>query len=61
MDGNKVKAEQLGAAKAKGATTLLAPCHNCHSGLEDINQHYDLGLKIKFIGDILYEVMEKPA
>ncbi len=61
MDGNKVKAEQLAAAKAKGATTLLAPCHNCHSGLEDINQHYDLGLKIKFIGDILYEVMEKPA
>ncbi len=60
MEGNKVKAEQLAAAKAKGATTLLAPCHNCHSGLEDINQYYDLGLEIKFIGDILYEVMEKP-
>jgi len=60
MDGNRVKAEQLFAAKSKGATTLLAPCHNCHSGLEDINHHYGLGLKIKFIGDILYEVMEKP-
>jgi Fe-S oxidoreductase len=60
VDGNRVKAEQLLAAKKKGATTLLAPCHNCHSGLEDINQHYELGFKIKFIGDILYEVMEKP-
>ncbi|MCP4348735.1 MAG: (Fe-S)-binding protein [Desulfobacterales bacterium] len=60
MESNRVKAEQLFAVKAKGAKTLIAPCHNCHSGLEDINHHYGLGLNIKFIGDILYEVMEKP-
>jgi len=60
VDGNRIKAEQLFATKSRGATTLLAPCHNCHSGLEDINHHYGLGFKIKFIGDILYEVMEKP-
>jgi len=60
VDGNRIKAEQLFAAKSRGATTLLAPCHNCHSGLEDINHHYGLGFKIKFIGDILYEAMEKP-
>ncbi len=60
MDGNRIKAEQLFAAKSRGATTLVAPCHNCHSGLEDINHHYGLGLKIKFIGDIIYETMEKP-
>ncbi|MCJ7772617.1 MAG: (Fe-S)-binding protein [Desulfobacterales bacterium] len=57
MTGNKVKADQL--AKT-GVKILLAPCHNCHSGLEDINHHYKLGMNIKFIGDILYEVMEKP-
>ncbi len=57
---NKVKAEQLFAAKAKGAKVLIAPCHNCHSGLEDINHHYGLGLEIKFLMDILYEVMDKP-
>jgi Fe-S oxidoreductase len=61
MDGNRVKAEQLFAAKARGAKILIAPCHNCHSGLEDINSHYGLGLEVKFISDILYEVMEKPA
>jgi len=60
IDGNRIKAEQLFAAKAKGAKTLIAPCHNCHSGLEDINHHYGIGQDIKFIGDILYEVMEKP-
>jgi Fe-S oxidoreductase len=58
---NRVKAEQLFDAKARGAKVLLAPCHNCHSGLEDINRYYGVDLEIKFIGDILYEVMEKPA
>jgi Fe-S oxidoreductase len=36
IDGNKVKAEQLFGAKTKGAEVLVAPCHNCHSGLHDI-------------------------
>lgn len=58
--GNRIKAEQLFAAKTKGATVLIAPCHNCHSGLHDIVHHYGVGLDIKFFGDILYEVMEKP-
>ncbi len=61
VQSNRVKAEQLFAAKARGAKVLIAPCHNCHSGLEDINHHYGLNMEIKFIGDILYEVMEKPA
>jgi len=60
VEGNRVKAEQLFAAKAKGAKVLITPCHNCHSGLEDINHHYGLGLEIKFLMDILYEVMAKP-
>jgi Fe-S oxidoreductase len=61
VEGNRVKAEQLFAAKERGAKVLITPCHNCHSGLEDINHYYGLGLESKFIGDILYDVMEKPA
>jgi Fe-S oxidoreductase len=61
IEGNRVKAEQLFAVKARGAKVLIAPCHNCHSGLEDINHYYGLGFDIKFISDILYAVMEKPA
>jgi len=60
VNGNRIKAEQLSDAKTRGASVLIAPCHNCHSGLEDINHHYKLEMDIKFIGDILYEVMEKP-
>ena len=61
MKNNRIKAEQLFAVKSKGARVLLAPCHNCHSGLEDINHYYELGYQIKFISDILYEVIQKPG
>lgn len=60
IEGDKIKAEQLAAAKAKGAQTVIAPCHNCHGGLEDIIHHYKLDMDLKFLGDIIYETMEKP-
>ena len=59
VKGNRVKAEQLFAAKARGAKTIIAPCHNCHGGLEDIVEHYGLNMDIKFFGDILYDIIEK--
>ncbi len=59
VEGNRVKAEQLFRAKTKGAKTLIAPCHNCHGGLEDIVHQHGLNMEIKFLGDIIYEVMEK--
>ena len=52
-----IKAEQIATT---GAKVVLAPCHNCHSGLEDIVDYYKLGTHVKFISDILYEVIEKP-
>ena len=54
---NKVKADQI---KATGAEVLISPCHNCHSGLEDIVEYYEIGIPVVFISDIMYEVMEKP-
>ena len=60
INGNRIKAEQLFSVKTKGAKILIAPCHNCHSGLHDIVHYYGVGMEIKFFGDILYEVMEKP-
>jgi len=56
--GNKAKADQL---KATGVETVIAPCHNCHGGLEDIIHHFKLGMKIKFLGDVIYANMERPA
>ncbi|MFO7557372.1 MAG: (Fe-S)-binding protein [Desulfobacterales bacterium] len=58
MKGNRVKANQISETKVK---TVIAPCHNCHSGLEDISRYYDLGVEVKFLINILYEVMEKPV
>lgn len=60
IEGNRIKAEQLFAVKARGAKTIIAPCHNCHGGLEDIIHHYGLDMELKFLGDILYEAIEKP-
>ncbi len=59
VTSNRVKAEQLAETKSKGAKVVIAPCHNCHGGLEDIIQHYELGMELKFLGDIIYEGMEK--
>ena len=59
VTGNRVKAQQLEEVKAKGVQTVIAPCHNCHGGLEDIIKHYGLDMELKFLGDIIYEGMKK--
>ena len=57
VEGNRIKAEQL---KATGVKVCIAPCHNCHGGLEDIIHKYELGIELKFLGEIIYDCMEKP-
>jgi len=57
MLSNRVKAEQI---VATGADIVITPCHNCHSGIEDIIGFYKLGKHVKFISDILVETMEIP-
>jgi len=57
MLSNRVKAEQL---QATGADIVITPCHNCHSGIEDIIGFYKLGMHVKFLSEIMVEVMEVP-
>ncbi len=57
VESNRVKAEQL---KATGVKVCIAPCHNCHGGLEDIIHKYKVGMELKFLGEIIYDCMEKP-
>lgn len=54
--GNKVKADQI---RDTGAEVICTPCHNCHSGIEDIVHEYGLDVKVLFFSEILVEVMEK--
>lgn len=56
--GNSIKAEQL---KETGVHVVIAPCHNCHGGLEDIIRGYNLGMELKFFSEIIYQCMEKPG
>lgn len=57
LEGGRVKVEQL---KATGAKIVIAPCHTCHKGIEDLIAHYKLGMHVKFFSEILVETMEIP-
>ena len=57
MKSIRVKAEQL---KETGAHVCITPCHNCHSGIEDVIKHYDLGMHVLFISEILMKTIELP-
>jgi len=57
MKASMVKAKQL---MATGAQIVVTPCHNCHSGIEDIIDYHKLGMKVKFLSEILVDAMEIP-
>lgn len=59
LENSRIKADQLLETIQKGAKVVITPCHNCHSGIEDIIEHYKLDLEIKFLSDIIYECIEK--
>lgn len=57
IEGGKVKAEQI---RETGAKIVIAPCHTCHKGIEDLNDFYKLGVHVKFLTDLIAEQMEIP-
>lgn len=57
VNGNLVKAEQLADTKAH---IVITPCHNCHSGIEDIISGYKLGMHVRFLSEIIVQIMEIP-
>jgi Fe-S oxidoreductase len=57
MAASRTKAEQI---LATGAKVVITPCHNCHSGIEDILHHYKIPMTVKFMVDILTSTMEIP-
>jgi Fe-S oxidoreductase len=54
---NRVKAEQF---ERTGARYICTPCHNCHSGIEDIVGYYKLGMHVKFVSELIVQAMEIP-
>ena len=57
LKSTRVKAEQLADT---GAHLLITPCHNCHSGLEDVIGHYQLPMHTTFINELLVKAIERP-
>lgn len=55
MQASRVKAEQL---TRTGAEVVITPCHNCHSGIDDILHHYKIPMSVMFMVDILTLTME---
>jgi CheY-like chemotaxis protein len=56
----RVKADQL---KATGAEVVVTSCHNCVDGLTDLIRHYELGMQVTQLVNLVANalVVEKPA
>jgi len=50
----KVKADQL---TATGAKIVVTSCHNCVDGLSDCIKHYELGMEVKQLVDLVEEAL----
>ncbi len=56
----KVKADQL---KATGASVVVTSCHNCVDGLTDLIKHYELGMEVAQLVNLVANALvipEKP-
>lgn len=54
MKSAKVKANQV---RETGAEILCTACENCHSQLSDLNEHYELGVKVEFLSGLVAEAL----
>ena len=54
----RIKADQI---RATGAKIVATPCHNCIDQLMELNQHYQLGVEIKTVAELVADalVLEK--
>ncbi|UJX42411.1 (Fe-S)-binding protein [Desulfovibrio sp. JY] len=57
MRSSKVKADQI---RASGADTVVTACENCHTQLENINEHYGLGKNVRFLSSLLADALVHP-
>ena len=60
LKSGQIKAEQL---KATGAEIVVTSCHNCVDGLADVIRHYELGMDVTQLVNLVAKalVVEKPV
>lgn len=54
MKSSKVKADQIRKTKAN---ILITACENCHTQLENLNDHYKLDVEVKFLSSLLADAL----
>jgi len=54
MKSSRVKVDQV---KAAGATTLATACENCHTQLSNLNDHYKMGVEVKFLSSMVADAL----
>jgi Fe-S oxidoreductase len=58
IEGGWIKAEQI---RQTGANLVIAPCHTCHKGIEDLLEYYKIDAHVKFLTDVIAEHLEIPS
>ncbi|MBC8440087.1 MAG: (Fe-S)-binding protein [Deltaproteobacteria bacterium] len=56
MKSSKVKADQVKKSRAK---ILITACENCHTQLDNLNEHYKLGVEVKFLSSMVADALIK--
>ena len=54
MKSSRVKAEQV---KETGAEILATACENCHTQLDNLNDHYHMGVEVKFLSSMIADAL----
>jgi len=54
MKSAKVKAEQV---RATGAEVLSTACENCHTQLENLNDHYKMDVEVRFLSSMVADAL----
>jgi Fe-S oxidoreductase len=54
MKSSRVKVDQVNAT---GAKILATACENCHTQLSNLNDHYKMGLEVKFLSSMIADAL----
>ncbi len=54
MKSSRVKVDQI---KETGADILVTACENCHTQLSNLNDHYKVGMEVKFLTSMVADAL----
>jgi Fe-S oxidoreductase len=54
MKSSRVKADQV---KETGAKILATACENCHTQLSNLNDHYNMGVDVRFLSSMVADAL----